>query len=185
MKTSCSVISPRGSPSAVTFLTSRALTVRGAEKVISRSRQSASVYFGLPKGSSGTMNSSDILPAKSVIGDISRNSSLIPSRWNHWKESSCIWISRGSGSTSSKRANERRRSPETCRAIHTPRGDTEGAVGRKRELALAQQQVPKVCRELLRWHNSANVLTNSRGRADIGRAAQPADGRNLSVSYGN
>src|SRR5689334_12860988 len=90
---------------------------------MSRRRHSASLYFGRPNGSSGTINSSDILPAKSVIGDISSNSSLIPSVVNQRNESSCIWIRLGKGRTSLKRAKETRRSPETCTAIQTPFGD--------------------------------------------------------------
>src|SRR5579871_868054 len=109
MKMSFSMISP------VSLLVRRALTVKGAAKVASRSRHSSSEYLGVPKGSDGTINSSfRFFPVKSSMGEISSKSSRNPSFLNHSKESSWIWIRPGIGRMSGMRANVTRSGSDTA-----------------------------------------------------------------------
>jgi len=76
MKSSCSLTSP------VSLTISSTLTRSGAANVASRSRHSASEYFGSPKEYS-PKRSSILEPVKSWIGEISSSSSRRPSRTNH------------------------------------------------------------------------------------------------------
>src|SRR5207253_9250127 len=92
----------------------------GAEYVASRSRHSSSLYFGLPNGSGGTINSRlNFLPVNSSIGEISSKSSRKPSFLNHSKESSCIWIKPGMGRMSGIRAKETRSESATAFVLTT------------------------------------------------------------------
>ena len=94
-KVSLSLISP------VLKMRNWTFTRNGAEKVKSYSRHSCSLWRGVPKWKSPKRNSR-FLPVKSVIGEISRNSSFNPSVRNQSKLR--IWVSMRLGTSMASRS---------------------------------------------------------------------------------
>ena len=105
MNTVCSLISP------VFAFRNCARTKIGAEYVVDFSRHSSTVNLGTGRrsGSSGSNSKrSSSCPEKSVIGLMSSNAFASPCNKNELKLSRWTAIRSGSGSVSSKSANEKR-----------------------------------------------------------------------------